>query len=427
MTKNEIVDRRERWSLPPRPEWAARLIELGGLVDTRHIVPLDEDSLLSAARDATGLSDFGDADGWRTHFRVLLNSLEHEARLHFVGRILTRADLLIYLGSRLMVTDEYKRHPEIENEVISEPVFILGFGRSGTTILQETLAQDPEFRSVRRWEAYFPSPPPEEATYETDPRIARAQAHVEFLHAISPEWRTMHAWGGDLPVEDIEFTYACFCSEVWETAMTVPSVGAHFAKVGPAYHLAWHKRILKLLQWKFRRPHWMLKNPTHMPRIPELIAAYPDAKIILPHRDPIKSADSVINVGGTIFSWRTEVEFKDMPESEWLQIDQRVKMWDDVIGWIEDGTLREGYYANSLYADLMTDPLTAIEGVYRDLRLELTPEARRRMKTFLDARHAGSHGNTSKYSKTRAEDPIAIEERRRYKRYQEYFGVPDEP
>jgi hypothetical protein len=215
----------------------------------------------------------------------------------------------------------------------------------------------------------------------------------------------MHAWGGALPVEDIEFTYLAFFSEVWATALQIPTYEKYFNESDPAYHFYWHKKVLKLLQWKYKKPHWLLKNPTHMPRIPQLLAAYPDAKIIFPHRDPISTADSVVNVGGTIFSWRTDSPYRDKSTGdEWIGIDWRVKMWDDVIGLIEDGTLREGYYANSIYAQLMSDPEAAIRSVYNSLRLTLTSE----------------------YKKSQPDDPRTIEERNRYLRYQQYFNVPNE-
>ncbi len=149
-------DRRNIWQLKSRPEWLGRFNSLAPMVNTGGMVPLDEESLLEHARRATGLKDFGDADGWRDHFRVLIRLFEEEAKLNFVGRLLTRADLLIYLGTRLMITEAYRKHPEIDDQQITEPVFILGFGRSGTTILHEALSRDPQFRSVRRWEAMFP-------------------------------------------------------------------------------------------------------------------------------------------------------------------------------------------------------------------------------------------------------------------------------
>ena len=90
-------DRRERWQPAPRPEWVARLNEEGEILNSRSIVPLDENSLLAEARRNTGLDDFGD-DGWIDHFRVLIRAVEEEAKLNLMGRILTRQDFVLYLA-----------------------------------------------------------------------------------------------------------------------------------------------------------------------------------------------------------------------------------------------------------------------------------------------------------------------------------------
>jgi hypothetical protein len=103
-------DRRTLWQMPPRPPWLAQVNALGATMDMAGVVPLDEHSLLDAARRNTGLDDFGDSE-WLPHFRRLIRAMEEEARLNFFGRILTRSDLLVYLEARLNVTEAYKRHP----------------------------------------------------------------------------------------------------------------------------------------------------------------------------------------------------------------------------------------------------------------------------------------------------------------------------
>jgi len=417
-------DRRDAWRLPPRPEWLARFNALGDLADIRSVVPLDERSLLDAAMRATGKSDFGD-EVWIGHFRVLLRAIEEEAKLNFYGRILTRQDLLVYLEARLEITDWYRRHPEVERERIEAPIFIVGLGRSGTTILQETLANDPQFRTVQRWEGLFPCPPPEAATYVSDPRIARAQALAELVFEASPEWKAMHAWGGNVPIEDIEFTYPAFFSEVWPLAFQIPSYEKYFHAQDPAYHFFWHQRMLKLLQSRYKK-RWLLKNPTHLPRIPHLLRAYPDARLIFAHRDPITSNDSVVNVQGTIYSWRTDDPFGGGVVDDWLLADQRAQIWDAVIGWLEDGTIRPGSYAHFRYADFAEDPMRTVAKVYADLGLELAPRSRERMQAFLATRPEGAMGRAHRYERSAEEDPVVRRERRRYARYQSYFDVPDE-
>jgi hypothetical protein len=416
----QSIDRREIYRTNPRPEWVER-INIEGHVLGDGLVPLDEQSLMAEASRSTGLGDFGD-DGWRRHFRVLLEAIETEGNLNLLGRLLTRADFLMYLRARLQVVDWYRRHTEIENEVIKEPVFIVGLPRSGTTILHETLAEDSQFRVVRKWEALFPCPPPEESTYLTDERIQRAHDFITIQDRISPEWRTMHAVGGELPVECIEFTTASFLSEMFTASFNVPSYQQHLYSQDIAEMYRWHHKLLKLLQWRFKRPHWLFKGCNHEPYIPQLLAEYPDARVIYTHRDPIKSVSSVVSVQGTIFRFRTDSTFSDSYEN-WLRLDLVAAMLEKRIGWIEDGTLPRGQYANLRFADFSTRPAEALQRVYRELGLDWTPEAERRIVDYLARKPKGVFG--AHHYQT-GDDRAVRSERALFKRYQDYFDVPNE-
>jgi Sulfotransferase family len=93
--KQGSFDRRAAWAPPPRPDWVKRVNDECSALDIRSVVPLVEQSLLDHARRNTGLSDFED-DGWLDHFRVLLEAIDKEAKLHFIGRVLARSDFLGY-------------------------------------------------------------------------------------------------------------------------------------------------------------------------------------------------------------------------------------------------------------------------------------------------------------------------------------------
>ena len=189
------------WSPEPRPHWVAELNALGRhLGSPAALISLDEGSLLDTARTAVGLDDFGD-DGWREGFRVFLRSLEEEADLHLLGRILARNEIVRALVNRLEVRATVSQNPDILGASIDAPVLIVGTGRSGTSLLHELLAQDPAHRVARTWELLHPCPPPDRATYTTDPRIAAADQEYTFWHLIAPEYRTMHENGGDVPNE----------------------------------------------------------------------------------------------------------------------------------------------------------------------------------------------------------------------------------
>lgn len=415
-------DRRSTWKPQPRPEWVQRINEEGEILNKNSIVPLDEGSLLREAMKNTGLDDFGD-DEWHEPFRVLLEAIENEAKLNFMGRIMTRSDFILYLEARLRITDWYKRHPEVESEVVREPVFIIGFGRSGTTILSELMGQDPQFRVVKRWEAMFPCPPPEPETYLMDERTEIADQLITLTERVAPEMKAMHKMGGGLPVESVEFLYLTFLSEVFLFAFQIPTYADYLQKQDLTYTFEWQKRFLKLLQSRYRKAHWLLKGPTHLPYLPTLLKVYPDAKVIFTHRDPIVSSDSVVDVQGTIYWWRTDDPWGGGMIDHWVMAEERAKIWDDVIGMIEDGTIAKGSHANFLYRDFMEDPIETIRGIYDELGLELGEEAERNMREYLRNRPQTKYGRHAYES---GPESVIAREREVYRRYQDYFGIPNE-
>jgi Sulfotransferase family len=427
MTVSDLMagDRRAHYTHPPRPEWVRRINEEGAVLGD-GVVPLDAASLLATAMTNTGLSDFGDddpQDHWREHFALLLRAIEQEADLNLLGRLLTRADLLMYLQARLQATDWFRRFPQIADEVITKPVFIVGLPRSGTTILHEVLSQDRQFRIVKKWEALFPCPPPQERSYHSDPRIARADAFIKIQDRISPEWRSMHAVAGDLPVECIEFTTACFLSEMFTASFQIPSYQAHLQAADIREMYRWHRRMLQLLQWRFRRPHWLFKGCNHEPYIPQLLETYPDARIIYTHRDPIRAVASVVSVQGTIFGFRTDNPFSTHSYDNWLMMDSVAKMLEQRMRWVGDGTIPAGQVTHLRFADFCAQPLAAIQRCYADLGLTLSDAAQRAMHDYLQQKPKGVFGV---HAYAADNDASANTERRLFADYQRFFSVPNE-
>src|SRR5262249_26175097 len=137
-------------------------------------------SLLAAARRRTGLDDFGDP-AFREPLARLVRSIEDEARLTLVGRFAAVMQLVELLANRLLLQRDRRRHPAIAEETIRRPLVITGLPRSGSTFLHGLLAQDPANRAPVHWELRFPSPPPDSATRDRDPRIAVAARHIRWF------------------------------------------------------------------------------------------------------------------------------------------------------------------------------------------------------------------------------------------------------
>ena len=136
---------------------------------------IDVDRVIEELMAETGLDDFGDPT-YRDGLDVLVAALADEARLSDVGHAVAVGQITSMLKTRLLVEQWWSDHPELDEERIEAPIFIVGLSRSGTTALSHLLARDPRNRSLLGWEASLPVPPPRRSTYATDARFEAARA-----------------------------------------------------------------------------------------------------------------------------------------------------------------------------------------------------------------------------------------------------------
>jgi hypothetical protein len=421
---NPAFDRRDRFTPTPRPAWLSTLNGIGEGLDLKGIVPLSAESLLGQAIANTGLSDFGDGD-FREPLTVLTKAIDDEGELHFGGRLYTRGQFLFFLESRLRTVDWFRRHPETDEEVIDKPVLITGFGRSGTTILFEVLSLDPRFRVVQKWEGLLPAPPPEPDTYSTDPRIAKTERLTRLLDEMIPEFSAVHKMGGTLPIESLELEYPTFLSEVFPMMMHVPSYAAYIRGKDLTSTFAWHRKTLKLLQSRYKRDHWLMKSPSHLPHLERYLGVFPGMRVIFAHRDPIVTADSVTSFLGMLYYQRTDKVWGSGEIESWVLAmgEERAKLWDPVIAMIQSGRMAKGSYANFHYHRFVSDPIGAVQSVYDDLGMTLTGEVAQSMRNYLAKKTKGLFGK-HEYEPTSANS--AESERSAYAAYQRFFSVPNE-
>ena len=408
------------WTAPPHPDWLAAVNREGCCFDLAAVVPLDEASLLWQARHDTGLDDFGD-DLWREPFAVLLKSLQEEAQLTLMGRLMARSDILLWLAARLQVTDVLKRHPEILSQQIPAPMVIVGLPRSGTSILFELLSQDPEVGVPLTWEAMMPCPPPEKASYDTDPRIEKAHHLATQWSRVAPEFATMHEMGGQIPAECGHLMVGSFISDQIAALHQTPSYSMWCAQADylPVYQ--YHRKILQILQWKNPRKRWLLKAPEHQVHLETLLSVYPDARIVQTHRDPIKCMSSTTSLMGTLYSMRSDQPFNAEMFENIIMGEATARRLERVIEQREKGIVPAANIADSRYQDLMDDPMACIETIYRHFGMKLSAVARQNMLAYLAAKPQGKFGRHSyEVDGSRSGD------RPLFRRYQELYRVPDE-
>jgi len=385
------------------------------------LVRLDADSLLQSARKNASLTDFGH-DSFRAPLERLVASLESEAQLTLLGRVIARRDLLRLLENRLRQVDLRKQHREINWERIERPLFILGLPRTGTSILHELMAQDPANRVPMTWEVMHPFPPPETRTFHSDPRIAQVDAHFSGIDRLLPDFKAMHPMGARLPQECVVITQHEFASMVWHTSNRVPSYQNWLDGADLRHVYESHKRWLQVLQWKAPAERWVLKSPGHLWALESLLAVYPDARIVQNHRDPLKVVASLVSLVCTLRSLATEEIDPHEIGRDWTQrlaagLDHATRVRDEA-------KLPESQVFDVPFRAFMADEIAMVRKIYEHFGMQYTAEAERRMRAFLAANAADKHGRHTYDLSLGGLDEAT--ERKRYAAYQQRFAIPSE-
>ena len=297
--------------------------------------------------------------------------------------------LVSYLRNRLLVLDWAHRHPDILAAPVVSPVFITGHGRTGTTLLSYLLDQDPATRSLMGWEAANPLPPPRTETFADDPRIQAMAQNQEYLSQARPEMKAIHWEAPDGPTECVTLLAQACRSMLYETLWNLPSYGEWYPSRPQHDAYGYHKIALQVLQSE-APGRWMLKSPHHSIALPEVFAAYPDARIILTHRDPAVSLASVLNLITTFTGYGSDRDWSSYIRTRWL------KVWQMIILRLEEAqTAQPDRFLNILYADMMENPMRTAEQIYEWMEWKMTDETRRAMQTWLDENPQGKHGRHS--------------------------------
>ncbi len=399
------------WQPPKRPRWADRLIAHGEAVGgAQHLISLDADELLETASKSTGLDDFGD-DDWREPFDVLLRALEGESKLHLLGRLLARTELLRTLRNRLLLAECWRTQPALLDAPVDAPVFIVGSPRSGTSILHELMATDPASRAPAMWEMMHPCSGIE--TADLADRVTQA------WHDLQPEYETMHANSGHLPNECIFITMHAFLSDHWGGCHVVPTYDRHLARTDqtPAYR--YHERFLQTLQANGGARRWLLKAPSHLFHLQTLLRVYPDARIVRTHRDPLRTLPSAINLMGTLKWMRCEEV--DMSAAATLLPLGYEHVYRREIAQRSGGELPDDRFIDVQFEDIVRAPVRTVKEVYGRLDWPFTDAVASRVGAYAKGKPKGSRGE-HRYS---LEDVglDAGKERERFTFYTRHYGV----
>jgi Sulfotransferase family len=346
----------------------------------------DPDAFIAAATEQTGLNDFG-PDSYREGLEIFCASAESEAKLNEIGQAAVPAAIVGALSNRLRVYDWAARHPEVADEKIEAPWIVIGLFRAGTTLVSYLLEKDERSRPLLHWEA-ADSVPPSTGDHRNDPRVEAQRASAAMLDAINPRIKVVQSEEPDGPTECISVLTQDFKSLVWEAISNAPTYGQWLRTTDHLSAYEYHKLVLQTLQSGGVRGRWSLKSPHHAMRLEALHAVYPDARLVLMHRDPVVLCASVCSLITTLTSTFSSADHVAYIAEHWTQ------MLEDSINGVN--TFRAVHPDVAIhdvqYADLVQDTLGTMGRIYAAFGEELNGQAFDAMTAHVQSHPKGRFG-----------------------------------
>ncbi len=376
------------------------------------------EGLIEKAKADTGFGDFG-GDDFRPRLDCLVEAIRETARLNALGTVAAGRELTgEMLRGRLELEELRKNYPKMFERPVRKPLFIVGGSRTGTTLLQRLLSADPRNRSPLLWEMTAAT-----ALARRDDRaVAVAQAKAEMsqkmLHLMNPTMKQVHFSDAYEPEECVLMMGTDLRNWALQSCMNVPGYCGLLSGEDFTESYERHKQMLQALAGDNETRQWVLKAPYHLPELPSLMRVYPDARILITHRDPVDTITSTCSLFAVFRSGFSD----DVDPVEVGR--QQVEIMDD---WFRRSirardTAPSGAVCFDVHYDrLVKDPLRMIGDIYEAFGIEFTPEARSAMERHLSENRKDKHGGHRYSPEMFGLDADETGERFRF--YSERFGI----
>ena len=376
---------------------------------------LSAPALIEAAVRRSGLSDFG-PDDIEEPLARFVEACEGEADLSMFGRLSTRWDCLRLLINLLILTDAEREDPTILKRPVDQPLFVMGLPRSGTSFLHALLAEDPLNTAPRCWQTIYPVPHHPAQGRRSGPKQVERQFSI--FRRLAPEVKKLHPFDAYSPQECTEITAHSFRSLRFDITYEIPSYRRWLKATGHAAAYRLHRRFLQHLQGDQPR-RWVLKSPDHVFALDDLHRAYPDARVVFVHRDPLEVLPSVAKLTEVLRRPFTRTIDREtigrQISGDWAWGAARIVAVD------ADRLWPTSQIHHVHYKDLIARPVETVQSLYGRFGQVLTGEARARMEQLVALKPDGGYGRNAYRFEDFGLDPKA--ERRRFGSYMSRFRV----
>lgn len=383
----------------------------------RRPVTLSADAVLAEAERRTGLDDFG-PDDFVERLERWVDEVDADGERTELGRLSIFTMCVRYAVARLRLHRYRTDHPKVEAIELPRPLIVVGLPRSGTTHLLNLLSADTSFRSLPLWESYEPVPVPGE---EPDGRFARADAEWQGTLAVLPHMAAMHPMSPAHIHEEIELMGPDFSGYTLEWVARVPGWRDYYLAHDQTPHYRYMRTALQVLTHQRGPARWVLKSPQHLEQLGPLLATFPDATVVMTHRDPV----SVVQSAATMMAYAARIGYTR------VDADGIIDYWTDRVGRLLDALGRdvhlvgEGRRIDVHFDRFMADDRGTLDRIYRAAGLTLEGDAARAVDAYRAAHPRGKEGLVA-YDLWTDFGRRREELSERFAPYRQAFGVAEE-
>jgi Sulfotransferase family len=339
-----------------------------------------------ASRKAGDLTDFGDSR-FESGLDRLLASIEEEDRLNGLGRVMAMGHITNLLRQRLAMTAHLAAHPEVHDERIERPIFIIGAPRTGTTITHHLLSQDECFRFPFTWECDEVHPPLDPDTMDHDPRIKRSQKNLDRMLKLAPGIDAAHPIGA-WEAQECALLHAYeFHSGTFHSMFNCQSYDRWLVDQEATWVYEQEKLMLQYMQSGGLRPAegWLLKTPAHMEHIDAILSVFPDARFVTTYREPTEVIASCCSLIRTLIQL-----VEDHPD--WHDLGRHI-VWRMGVLLDRNVELRRRFSDHSeQFIDfpmrrMVDEPLACVTEIYQQFEIPFAHDTHVRMEEFMKGRN----------------------------------------
>jgi hypothetical protein len=383
---------------------------------------LSPESLLSKAERATGLTDWGREDDFRTALEYVTTPDSRRMELTPAGYLFLRAFLLDRLTSRLRIRQQLADHPGVLQVRINRPLIILGLPRTGTTLLQNLLSLDPLCNPLRHWFTTSPAPSPLPDQLDSDPRIGKTERNLRRFYRLAPELTSIHYSSAQRVEECLLLLMNSLMTDVFSMFTDFRGYEEWLADQDmlPAYR--YYRQQLQILQWKLPDNHWVLKAPVHLAHLPELLTVLPGCSVVQMHRDPQATLPSIINMRIKLLALFNSIPATSLPGITRQTLASFQKIVEK--GIADRQTEPAAIFLDIQYNELVQDPVGTIRKIYDYFDYPWSGLFEQRMEQWLQENPKGKHGVQEYAMEEYGLSAAAIE--RSFGRYRDYYSIERE-